>query len=238
MILESLITDGRAWTLDCHKATVRKGDIIEVPDQLYFHPEVQGGIKLGFVKVVGDAPAVSPPEVIKMEEETKVRMKSEAVGILAFDCIKASVVPNGTIMIPQSKMSDPEIRSAIDAGLLVDPDAPKVEALPKGTPVAIEEVDIVDQPRATAAPRKRRGRTAPQQDNQPQAIKAKRVASSGDDDVVEGSSDGLYQESRVIEPKNENALKPRQRRTMEPEQAPKQEEIVDDKFSFLDVFGT
>lgn len=116
MILNSLITDDSRLTLDCAKATILKGNKIDIPDDLYYHTEVQEALSLGIIELVGDVP--EPPPGFSAPAETK-SYKNNTKTRLTFDCIKASVGPEEVIDIPADMLEAYEIDNAISNDMLV-----------------------------------------------------------------------------------------------------------------------
>jgi hypothetical protein len=246
MILESLINDGRKVTIDCAKATLSKGSRITIDDIHWDSAEVQGAIKLGFVAIVGDPPVL--PEKQALLADKKIRYRNNYSSKLCFECIKDYADPGKIIHIPTSKITEREVRNAILAGWLVNVDNPSETPPPSyGTPLVLEELTIgdimpseldSDLSKIMQTPRKPaeelpEGVPAQRPVVKKQTagpIKAKKVASSGENDGDEVSVGDLFSPSEVHVPK----LKPAKKR-----EAPKPllvEEDAGDDFN-IDIFS-
>lgn len=243
MIIESLISDDKRVAFDCCKATIARGDTIEIRDEFYHHAEIQGAIKLGLVKIVGDAPTVANPADAIVADERCVKFVSRAGTTMAFDCIKKYVAPNDFILVPESKLEHAEIRNAIDSGWLVNPEVPATAPVGRTDPVAVDEVAIVDKVPASR-PRRRRVQAAPAEP----AIRARRVASSSESDDSASEDDAsageMYSESRVIDRNVDNPLRQRKPAApakpvlVEDDNKPEEKGEEMDRFSFMDIFGS
>jgi hypothetical protein len=151
VILESLIEDDRLITLDCAKATIRKGETIEIADEYYYDAEVQNAIKLGFVKLVGDPPP--PPPEKDPEKKGVVELTNVSRTRLAFDCIQGSVGAGETIEVPIPMLVHKEIANALDWGYLENPDEPRAKQ--PGTspdPVKFDEISIDESEEGSGDP--------------------------------------------------------------------------------------
>lgn len=145
MIIESLIQDESKLTLDCAKATLHKGSKVDIPDQFWSHPEVQGAIKCGFARLIGPEPINRQyPGMPIIEPE--VRFKNVYEYKLAFDCIKKYAAPGDVVYIPVSKIDSVEVREAIGRGWLVNLDNPELTPKPYsgGSPLKVDELSVGD----------------------------------------------------------------------------------------------
>jgi hypothetical protein len=227
MILESLINDGSKVALDCAKTSVTgpAGSKVEIADALFWHPEVQGAIKLGFAKPLGDIPP-EPPAAVATAAEKKVKFKNNYKTKLTFDCIKGTVEPGHFIEIPVSKVNDAEVANAVAYGMLEDVDNPKPPKAEPSEPVDLEEVKVSDGPAAPPAP------SAKAKPKPITGKKAKPISKAKDveDAVDEDKNDPLYIESKIQDP----GVAPAKKGAPEPKD---EEEEDDDTFAFLDIFG-
>lgn len=256
MIIESLKNDKSKITFDgvpelrFHGAmlTLTTGATIELPDHLYNSSEVQGAIKLGFIKVVGEPPVLAQEEAAPTEK--KIKLMSKAKTRMAFDCIKGSVSPGEMIHVPESKYYHPEIQNALNWGLLIDPDA-KVIVKDRliSNPIMLEEVSITDEetpkakPKAPAKTTVQGTRSRPAV-KAPGTIKAKPIGRSEDSGIEgdDGDADNTLLRSSVLhEPKAENFLEeptPPAKKALP--KAPlievKADDSEDDSVGFEDIF--
>jgi len=157
MILKSLIQDESKLSLDCARATVKKGMIIELPDNLYTNKEIQTAIKIGMLILVGDPPKMVPEEKANTAEEKKIKLRCnpKVLGKVAFDCIKDGVSAGQVLWVPQSKMYHPEIQNALSSGILEDPSGDIQPNRPIHQPVTIEEVRVTEEEARTTVPPQR-----------------------------------------------------------------------------------
>lgn len=206
MILESLVKDASILTLDCAKARLGKGDAVSIDDKHWHSPEIQGAIKLGLIRLVGDEPTVPKPEKVKTlaEEETKAYVNVSPTKI-AFE-IKSQRLDDvgepirwkeyaeakgGKLNVPVSLVNDVQIQNALSWGLLVDPAVKERKPVAGNSPVKLEELTEDDLKTMSSRPvKKKRDMADP--------IKAKpisAVADSGGESPVED----LFKESKVID---------------------------------------
>lgn len=215
MILKSLIIDDSRLTLDCAKATITKGSEVDLPDDLYYHPEVQGALKLEIVELVGDVPA--PPPGVSSPAETK-SYRNNTETRLTFDCIKASAGPKEVIDIPEDMLGAYEIDNAINNGMLVleikgdvgdaeeateepanevAPDEPNCMLFEEVTVEETEEPEPKKKPKKKAKKfskkKAKKSNSKKSEDEKPKAIKAKgikRTAGSSEDEgeIIDTSS--------------------------------------------------
>jgi len=222
MILESLIQNEMRVCLDCAKATLVKGSKITIADEFYQHRDVQGAIKAGFCKVLGDP----PPAFAQIPSEKKIKLKNIWKSKIALDCVKGTVEPGCLIEIPESAMSFKEIQNALAWNMLCDPSAPPKIVDMASKAVTIEEVKM-SSPSAQVAATTKKGEKAGKKK------KAKAISRVADPEEAEEKDENiaLYKESKVIDPSAEKAKK-----MLEPPKAqPKAEEP--DRFDFLSIFG-
>jgi hypothetical protein len=215
MILESLIQNEMRVCLDCAKATLVKGSKITIADEYYQHRDVQGAIKAGFCKLVGDPPAGFAE---KTKEKTK-KLKNIWKSKIALDCIKGTVEVGGVIDVPESALAYKEIQNALAWGMLCDPDAPMPIVDVGSTKAAkIEEVKV--------------SHTAPKAGKK--SKKAKPISRVGEEGETEEKEEEslLYKESKVIDP---SATKNNKMFDAPPTEKKKAEEP--DRFDFLSIFG-
>jgi hypothetical protein len=217
MILKSTIK-GKQWlTLECAKAKLTEGSVVEIPDEFYDTAEVQGAIKLNMIELVGDP----PPKTLKEgPDETKVRFRNAWHNKLTFDCLKDYVDVGRIILIPVSKVSQPEIQNAIMAGMMEDVDGVLGKPSGRGPAVDLEELtanDIVEKPAI-----QKRARPAVKDSS-----KAKPIKSSHADSESDEAESG---ESRIIDnkPKKKSA----------PKAEEKHEVAQGEPFSYLDIFDS
>lgn len=139
MKLESMIQNESCITLDCVKARIAKGTVIEIDDKHWSNPEVQGAIKLGFVRLIGKEPTVVSEAAANEDprNEPKKTFVSTAGTRMAFECAtkykdpangtsikwKDYVDPGKELYVPLSAVSDKQIQNALAWGMLKDPDA-------------------------------------------------------------------------------------------------------------------
>jgi len=144
MVLESLIQDDRKLTLDCCHATITKNTkAVEIPDEMFRMPEVQGAIKLGLVKLVGDEPVVKAPPAAVMIPEKK--LKNVTGSKISLDCIKGLAMPGCYISVPANKIDEYEVQNAIQSGWLVDEDNPLPQKpIPTTKHIPLEELTAAD----------------------------------------------------------------------------------------------
>lgn len=207
MILKSLITDDSRLTLDCAKATVTKGSEVDLPDDLYYHPEVQGALKLKIVELVGNVP--EPPPGISAPAETK-SYRNTTETRLTFDCIKASAGPEEVIDIPEDMLDAYEIDNAISNGMLVpetkedtgiaeDTEEPAEKAAPdESDGMLFEEVTVEEtekrepkkkpkkKAKKSSKKKAKKSTSKKSEDEKPKAIKAKGIKRSADSSDDEG----------------------------------------------------
>ena len=139
MILESQIGDDRVLTLDCAKATLRKGSRVEIPDDCFGKAEVQNAIRMGLIRLIG-----TPPAGVSLFDEPKHRFRNAHGTRLTFECIKGTVDPGKTLAIPESKVNEREVQNAIAWGYLLDLDGGLA-----GTPVGNQPPVVIDEVRIT-----------------------------------------------------------------------------------------
>jgi len=206
MILQSLIQDESKLSLDCARATVKKGMIIELPDNLYTNKEVQTAIKIGMLRLVGDPPKVAPEEKANPAEEKKIKLRCNprVQGRIAFDCIKDGVSAGQILWVPQSKMYHPEIQNALSSGILEDPSGDIQPNRPIHQPVAIEEVRVTEEEARTIVPPQRtpnpRRATRPAQRTASRTARPIRRAGGGSEDDGGRDMEIIGGESEVIVP--------------------------------------
>jgi hypothetical protein len=144
MVLESLIQDDRKLTLDGCRATITKQTkAVEIPDEMYRTAEVQGAIKLGLVKLVGEPPVSKVPlaAVVMPEKKLKNVTKSK----ISIDCVKGLVMPGCYISIPVDKLDVYEVQNSIQSGWLVDEENPLPQRpIPTTKHVPLEELTAAD----------------------------------------------------------------------------------------------
>jgi hypothetical protein len=144
MILQSLITDARRISFDCCKKTMAKNDSLELPDSLYQNAEIQGAIKLGFVKLVGNTPiAYEAATIVRLKEK---RIKNISTLKIGLDCIKGTVMPGQTVTITEDKFVSLEVQNALSMGVLMDLDNPTqlVDQLGPFEPAVLNELTNAD----------------------------------------------------------------------------------------------
>lgn len=210
MIVESLIKDESRLTLDCAKATLHRGSKVEIDDSTYWTKEVQGAIKLGMIRVVGE-----PPPPMKVQEEgapeKKIKYKSIHSTKLCFESLKDYVDPGNFIHVPESKISEREIQNAIAWGMIERVDGPKDAVKVRlTTPVKIDEFTAVDAVDSVPAPEKELEETKVLTEEEQAIVKnraknKKAVAAKEEfkpksiSSNVE-SGDELYSETKVVDP--------------------------------------
>jgi len=223
MILESLVQNDMRVCLDCAKATLVRGGRITISDEFYQHREVQGAIKLGYIKLVGDPPAAYAAK----PKESTTKLKNIWGNKIVIDCIKGTVEPGCLIEIPESVMSSKEVQNALAWGMLCDPSAPPSIVDMGSKAAAIEEVTLAG-PSAPAKSGKASKSIKPLKSK-----KAKAISRVGDSEEAEEKDEDipLYKESKVIDPSVEKSKKIFE--------APKVEkkESEPDRFDFLSIFG-
>lgn len=219
MILKSLIEDERKLTIDCCKATIKKNMTVEIPDEMFRNAEVQGAIKLGFVKVIGDEPKPQPVPAAVMVPEKK--LKNVTTMRISLDCIKGLVMPGCYIDIPVDKIEFSEVQNAIQSGWLVDEENPlPPKPLPSTNFIPLEELTVGDIQGSPSQGKKG----------------IKKVASFGE-------SDDLYRPSEIHESKGRKPLKGA--KAVAPDQpskifqkpvelAPKKQTVSEELVDFLD----
>lgn len=216
MILESLIQNEMRVCLDCAKATLVRGAKITIPDEFYQHQDVQGAIKAGFCKLVGDPPVA----FAEKPTEKKVKLKNVWKTKIALDCVKGTVEVGAVIEVPESAMTFKEIQNALAWGMLCDPEAPPKIADVASKSVTIEEVQasLSSKKQDAKAPKGKR--------------RAKAITKVADPELSEEKEEEiqLYKESKVIDPSSEKQKKmlaaPAEEKKDEP-----------DRFDFLSIFG-
>ncbi len=261
MILESLITNESALTLDCAKATLRRGGRVTIPDEHWANPEVQNALRMNLVKLVGD-----PPACAARTEEKRLRLKNNHTTRLAIECVKASVGPGEILNLPESKLHEREIQNAIAWGQLVDLSAPVVAPAAKAPPVEIDEVkvpaeqpkgeakaetkteteDALDlilgqtmqpaerKPEPPAAPKPPVPASRPRPTPKPNAVKAKKVTSKHEDDPAGGEDEDALFRPSVIHEKPTAAKRPREMPEEDPVETEESREEKKDRW--LDIF--
>lgn len=219
MIIESLIQNDMRVCLDCAKATLVKGSKITIADEFYQHRDVQGAIKAGFAKVVGDPPAAFASQQKEKTRKLKNIWKSK----IALDCIKGTVEVGATIDVPESAMNFKEIQNALAWNMLCDPAAPPVIADVNASKAAqIEEVKLSLPGQAI---QKKAGK---------KSKKAKPINRVADPDEATEEKDedsSLYKESKVID----KSVSKNQKTAEGPKEEKK--ESKPDRFDFLSIFG-
>lgn len=229
MILESLIKDESVLTLDCAKARLRKGSIVDIADEYYDTAEVANAIKLGFIKVVGDPP---PKTLAEHPDEKKVRLRNMWPNKLAFDSLRDSgnpyVDPGKFILIPMSKISHIEIQNAISSGMLEDVDGVLCQkGGGHGPAVDLEELTVGDIVEKQTIQKRSRPKVA-------SAAKAKPIKSSHADEDGDEPND-VTSESKIID--NNKPVKKQKAVVEELETEPQPEEPERaSPFSYLDIF--
>jgi len=144
MVLESLITDGRTLTLDACKATITKNTrAVEIPDEMYRTAEVQGAIKLGLVKIVGEPPVAKVLPASAFVPEKK--LKNVTSSRISLDCVKGLVMPGCYISIPVDKLDVYEVQNAVQSGWLIDEANPLPQKpIPTMKHIPLEELTAAD----------------------------------------------------------------------------------------------
>lgn len=256
MILESLIKDDSMLTLDCAKARIKKGDTVEIDDQHWHDPEIQGALKLKMVRVVGKKPNV-PPLVDQKDDDPKQEKTktfvSAAGNRMAFECKtkykdpntgeplrwKEWVDPGNPIHVPLSAVEDKQIQNALGWELLVDPEAKKKKSpkAKKGKSVVLEEAKVAP---GKSTRRKKSKAKSP--------VKAKKISSVADSDSDIDSE--LFEPSTLHEPPEfsgpdlDELLSGKDEPVSAvqeevPQRAPEKPEKDDNlEGSFLELFGT
>lgn len=117
MILESLVKDDRIISFDCVKSQLTKETKrISIPDHLVGHPEIQGAIKLGLVRL---QQSLIHQEEYKQPEVQRTKFVCRHTSAISLDCIKRLVAPGTVVEIPNHFLSEPEVANAITWGFLV-----------------------------------------------------------------------------------------------------------------------
>jgi hypothetical protein len=144
MVLESLIQDDRTLTLDGCRATITKRTkAVEIPDEMYRTAEVQGAIKLGLVKIVGEPPVVKIPLSSAVIPEKK--LKNVTTSRISLDCVRGLVMPGCYISIPVDKLDVYEVQNAVQSGWLVDEENPLPQRpIPTTKHIPLEELTAAD----------------------------------------------------------------------------------------------
>jgi hypothetical protein len=207
MIIESLIKDESKLTLDCAKATLHRGSKVELDDSTYWTKEVQGAIKLGMIRIIGD-----PPPPMKVQEEgapeKKIKYKSLHSSKLCFESLKDYVDPGNFIHIPESKIHEREIQNAIAWGMIEPADGPKgVVKTRLTTPVKIDEftaTDTVDSEAPEKEPEETKVLTSEEQVIVKSRAKKKAKPPEVKPDfkpksISSNTSDDLYAETKVVD---------------------------------------
>lgn len=198
MILESLITDESKVTLDCCKALITRGGLIEISDEFWNNREVQGAIRGGYIRLVGNPPAQSVN--VAGQPERKFRLRNCGVSAIALDCTKGRVGPAEIVEITEQQLNSREVQNAISWRLLEDvdnPPAPQEDMA--NNPAKLDELTSQDIEFASLLPEVQ-AKTATQTDIVPQR-KQKRVPATRTKPkpIMASREDDLYRPSQVID---------------------------------------
>ena len=258
MILESQIGDDRVLTLDCAKATLRKGSRVDIPDDCFGKAEVQNAIRMGLIRLVG-----TPPAGVSVFDEPKHRFRNAHGTRLTFECIKGTVDPGNILAIPESKVNEREVQNAVAWGYLLDLDG-GLAGTPVGNqpPVIIDEVRITegtkDSPTVKSVQVQRPNaledrflmidapvKETPKPQEQTEAIPARRPVKTGGKmkakpitsrhDVSDGA-DELFKPTQVRDVQEDPPPAPVPVPRPTPKTIPASEAVPEKKPSFLDMF--
>jgi hypothetical protein len=127
------------------KRRICKGDIVDVPDRFWGHPQISGALKQNLVKLLGNPPETHEPSGANQEDRVVMLVNTSDPAVrLAFECLRDYVDPGQNLRVPESKMEHKEIQNALAMGMLHNPEDDASPRQP-GPPAELEEVKVLTE---------------------------------------------------------------------------------------------